>query len=273
MNPVKLTLEQMRDKVAGAQALLDEVFHGLGDFDAAIQTTESGDSLGATDQGNGGSSSAAVSAAPAASLVPLVDKPSGTIRTPSRPFRVAIIVGHEPGAPGAVNPGTRESEYAFNSKLLPLILERVALIGRGLIVVERVFRHPEGYSKLPAKVNALKVDCAIELHANNFDGTATGTEMICLPDSKEAMRLASLLQGEVLKELGLADRKVKGPWAGRGEPLLRGTRMPCVIVEPFFIDNETDYRRALARMIPLAAAYARALAQYADSCWQRGLWK
>ena len=45
----------------------------------------------------------------------------------------------------------------------------------------------------------------------------------------------------------------------RGGYLLRYTHAPCVIAEPFFIDNDEDLARAREDPDGLALAYARAI--------------
>jgi N-acetylmuramoyl-L-alanine amidase len=251
-------------KIEGAQALLDEArallvsgVCGSAPVSENAATVTADGSPGRPSDSTGGQ-------------VAAPEKPEKA-GAPSRKLRVAIVVGHEPTAPGAVNPKTRESEFAFNDPLADLVMEQLIRQGDGWIEPVKVYRAPEGYSALPAKVNATGADFAIELHANASDGTGNGTEMIFV--SPEGKRLAEFLQARVLAALELKDRGVKTPWAGRGEYLLKNTVMPCVIAEPFFIDHAGDYARAKARGSVLASAYAGAVLDYAHDRWERGLWR
>jgi len=114
------------------------------------------------------------------------------------------------------------------------------------------------------QVNASGADFAVELHCNAYNGQASGTEMIIYPTSANGRRLATFMQRRVVEVLQLPDRGVKGPQGGgRGLAFLRNTRMPAVIAESFFIDNDSDLAVATERKQRLAAAYANAFLEYA----------
>ena len=46
--------------------------------------------------------------------------------------------------------------------------------------------------------------------------------------------------------------------------MLRYTKAPCVIVEPFFTDNDTDLARAQEDIEGLAGTYGKAIDQIAE---------
>jgi len=50
----------------------------------------------------------------------------------------------------------------------------------------------------------------------------------------------------------------------RGGYLLRYTGAPCVIAEPFFIDNDQDLKKAQQNIVELAGAYANAFKKISD---------
>lgn len=84
-------------------------------------------------------------------------------------------------------------------------------------------------------------------HANAFNGSAYGSEMEVASDSSE--KVAQLIQNEVVN-LGFANRGVKRP----SLYVTRNTNMPCVLTEPFFIDNRGDCNKYNAEKLGCAIA-------------------
>lgn len=163
-------------------------------------------------------------------------------------MKVALVVGHRKGSPGAVNKTTGISEFAFNSDLAEFIKAAV-----GFCQVEVVYR--KGYMGLPGKVNELQPDFIISLHCNAFNKKASGTETLYHHNSSKSKRLAEILQEETVACLGLPDRKIKARGVeDRGGYLLKNTNAPCVIWEPFFIDNDEDLIVAQCHKDELALA-------------------
>lgn len=189
------------------------------------------------------------------------------------PFRCALIVGHTSAAPGAVHPTRGVSEFAFNDALAPMVVEAVrcaaSVLGRPEVEVVIVHRgRPNRYKELPAKVNQTGADIAIEMHANaSAYRTGTGSEVLYWYASSRGRLLAGFLQRAFVQALSLRDRGLRPitQTGDRGGLLLAGTRMPCVIAEPFFIDRDEDLTTAEARRGDLARAYAAAIIQYAEA--------
>jgi len=168
----------------------------------------------------------------------------------------AVVVGHRASARGAVS-SDNVTEFDFNSELARDIKRRVRKAR-----VQIVFRDntTNGLSKLPAKINALGPSFILSLHCNAANKTASGTETLYFHSSKGGKTLASIVQKELLGALKLRDRKIKPRTdSDRGAGVLKFTDAPCVICEPFFIDNDNDLGTARRRMKSLAAAYARAI--------------
>lgn len=167
---------------------------------------------------------------------------------------IAIIIGHSEQAQGAMNKDGR-TEWQYNRSLAALIAYDLA----PHVNVSIVHRDCS-YSQLPAKVNATGADVAVSLHCNAFNEKASGSEVLYYSGSANGAKLAQRLQDVVVNTLGLPDRGIKPRTADdRGGPLLKGTRMPCVILEPFFIDNSKDLDVGVTRMQGLAGALAEAL--------------
>ncbi len=165
----------------------------------------------------------------------------------------AIIIGHKKQSPGAVSADQKVTEFEFNDALSRLIEERTKTVN-----IKRIYRTT--YQQLPDDVNQTDADFAISLHCNAFNNEASGTEVLYYYKSKQGKVLASLLQEKLLAGLGLHDRGIKSRTSeDRGGYLLRYTKMPCVIAEPFFIDNPDDLAQAQSNIKDLADAYVTAI--------------
>lgn len=180
-----------------------------------------------------------------------------------QPF-VALVIGHGGASndPGAVNSRCGTSELEFNTKLVGKVHDRL----KGGHKVDSTIVHRRTYSQLPSDINSLDPDTIISFHCNAFNGKATGSEFIHYERSSNGKRLALILADEVhavlhlpLRGDGGARSRGKGE---RGAPLLTGTKAPCVISEPFFIDNDSDLATAVERMDELADAIVRAIYRY-----------
>ncbi len=166
----------------------------------------------------------------------------------------ALVIGHKKASPGAVNARTGLTEFAFNEDLAMRIETRI----RATVAIQRVYRRT--YRELPDDINALDPDFVVSLHCNAFDGQASGTEVLYYHRSQRGRHMAATLQQKLVAALGLPDRGIQPRTTeDRGGYLLRYTRAPCVIAEPFFIDNDADLARAQADPDALAAAYAQAI--------------
>jgi len=72
--------------------------------------------------------------------------------------------------------------------------------------------------------------------------------------------MGEILVNHLVEHLKLSNRGAKPKAAeDRGGHLLRYTKAPCLIAEPFFIDNNSDLARAQENLDGLAAAYAAAI--------------
>lgn len=174
---------------------------------------------------------------------------------------IAIVVGHGPSVDkGAWNQVSGVSELDWNKELARQISIAIGPRAVAVIVAREVERQPP-----IDRVNRLNPICAVELHLNAYNGTASGTEMIHYPGSVKGEKLARLLQSAAVGVLKLPDRGVKGPQAGgRGMAFLAKTHCPAVIIESFFIDNNADLQVGNLRKAALAKSYADALCSFAS---------
>tara|TARA_Y100000782_G_scaffold43039_1_gene48115 strand:+ start:319 stop:861 length:543 start_codon:yes stop_codon:yes gene_type:complete len=170
----------------------------------------------------------------------------------------ALVIGHKKNSPGAVNPTDGLSEFVFNEELAKAIESRV----RG-VFVQRVYRRT--YSSLPEDINELEPDFIVSLHCNAFNRSATGTEVLYYHRSKTGKKIAEVLQNKLVDALGLTDRGIKAKSSeDRGGYLLKKTDAPCLIAEPFFIDNDDDLLTAQRHMGALIDAYTLAIEEMAE---------
>ncbi|MEE9555572.1 MAG: N-acetylmuramoyl-L-alanine amidase [candidate division Zixibacteria bacterium] len=165
----------------------------------------------------------------------------------------AIVIGHKKKSPGACNKNQNLYEFEFNDDLALRIERKVKDTD-----IQRVYRRT--YILLPDDINALKPDFIISLHCNAFNATVSGTEVLYYYKSPKGEEMARILLEHLVEFLELPERGVKPKTAeDRGGYLLRYTHKPCVIAEPFFIDNDQDLVKAQADMEGLASAYANAI--------------
>lgn len=179
--------------------------------------------------------------------------------------KVTLIVGHSAHEQGAKNVNIGVSEFTFNSSLAVILGD---LLAENSYICNIVYRDA-GYAFLPQKVNQTNADIAVSLHCNAFNKEANGSETLYYKGSKKGELLAGFIQHEVVKCLDLKDRGLKiceyghvGKAGDRGGYLLKKTKMPCVIVEPFFIDSDSSLNLAQSKIEELAKAYFDGIEEY-----------
>lgn len=164
--------------------------------------------------------------------------------------KCALVIGHKKSSPGAVNTATGLTEFAFNEALAFKIESEVSGAE-----VQKVYRRT--YNSLPDDINELAPDFIVSLHCNAFNQSATGTEVLYYHRSTKGKRMAEILNDSLVGALGLKDRGIKPKTTeDRGGSLLKNTAAPCVIAEPFFIDNDSDLQVAKDKQGDLVQAYA-----------------
>jgi len=176
---------------------------------------------------------------------------------PEKKRLCALVIGHKKHSPGAVNAKMGLTEFDFNEELALRIEKRVKNVE-----IQRIYRRT--YKQLPYDINVLEPDFILSLHCTAFNERASGTEVLYYHKSKKGRKIAKLLQKRLVGKLKLPDRGVKPKTSeDRGGYLLRNTDAPCIIAEPFFIDNDDDLARAKKKIEGLAAAYVKAIEKIA----------
>ena len=152
-------------------------------------------------------------------------------------FRVFIDPGHGGTDPGAVYNGRQEKDDNLN---LALTVGRI-LEDNGIDVV---YSRTEDFYDSPyekaLKGNESEADLFLSFHRNaaNIPGRGTGADMLVYSNTGFASEVAGNI-GEEIEKTGL-------PYNGITErhnlAVLRRTKMPAVLIEAGFIDNENDNR-------------------------------
>jgi len=172
-------------------------------------------------------------------------------------MKIAIVIGHSYNSQGAKNDNNDKTEFSFNETVASDLAQNLTKAG---IDHEIVYR--DKYANLPEKINALNPSHIVSLHCNAFNGSATGTEMLYYHSSVSSKRMAELFQVNVCSALGLKDRGILPRHSeDRGGFLLASTNAPCIICEPFFIDNDNDYKIVEEKYDLLIDAYTLSIIQ------------
>ena len=166
---------------------------------------------------------------------------------------LALVVGHRIDVPGAKNPKTPINEYMFNYHLACGIMHFNRLSYQ--LPIRMVIRR-RSLEDVVRYVNDLEARACISLHCNAFFGKGTGSEVLYWHTSKIGKQIAEYLLDQIGLALQLKIRGAKPIQQGqRGSFLLRYTKCPCVIAEPFFIDNDQDLKVAYENYPKLIKAY------------------
>lgn len=168
-------------------------------------------------------------------------------------MKIAIVIGHNREAQGAVRVTDGVSEYAWNGRLA----EAIQSLNPAQVRVFRRTPFEAGYSAelraAYAQVDAWGADVSAELHFNAAIAGATGTETLFA--SVRGREVATVVQAAMVGALGLRDRGlVHRPAGSRGSASLISGKAPAVLLEPYFGSNALDCQRADQRFDALARA-------------------
>jgi N-acetylmuramoyl-L-alanine amidase len=165
----------------------------------------------------------------------------------------ALVIGHKRASPGASNQTSGLTEFNYNEQLAIAIESSVSNV-----TVQRIYRRT--YQTLPEDINEFNPDFIISLHCNAFNKEVSGTEVLYYHKSSKGKAMAAVLQQKLVTALSLPNRGIKSRTVeDRGGYLLKQTFAPCIIAEPFFIDNDSDLASANNNREALVNAYATAI--------------
>ena len=154
-------------------------------------------------------------------------------------MKIAITVWHsilKSGLCTSANGVVNEYQYCkMLSEFLARILKAAGCTVDVIICPEKQFKSKtqERTYKLP-RINGKKYDLVIELHLNNYNGSAKGTEVLYCSNTGKmyAQRVVNKL-GTVFTSRGVKDRP--------DLYMLNSTDSPAIMIETFFCDNKNDY--------------------------------
>lgn len=175
-------------------------------------------------------------------------------------MKIAIVVGHNEKAQGAVRATDGRTEYDWNTELAGL-MEAAA----GTHEIKIFHRTPGGgygaeIKRVYKQVDAWDAGCSIELHFNASASLATGCETLS-SGSSGSLDLAARVQKAMVKMLQLRDRGVQiRARKDRGGLSLFAGKAPAVLIEPYFGSNAGDCARADMVKAALAASIVQAAA-------------
>lgn len=163
------------------------------------------------------------------------------------PRKLAIIVGHHAGAPGATGffPTGKMSEYKFHrQEVVPRMVARCAELG---ILCQVFLRDGTDIGGVGRAVNKWVgkdiFACAIELHFNSASGAPKGTETLYDTDPTNNLSFAAIVHKRiltVLKRDHKTDRGIKLRNTGRGSYNVASVKCTSCLVEPAFCNVESE---------------------------------
>ncbi len=173
--------------------------------------------------------------------------------------RIVIDAGHGGSDPGAVYQGRQEKEDVL--RLAMAVGDILSQNGIDVVYTrtEDVYQTP--YQKAVAGNNA-DADLFVSLHRNASvtPGAQGGIETLVYADRGLPAELARSINAQ-LEQLGFQNRGVK---ERPGLVVLRRTKMPAVLVEAGFLDNEEDNERFDRQFENIAQAIAEGILQTLD---------
>lgn len=172
-------------------------------------------------------------------------------------MKCGLIIGHKKNRPGGYNEKYNITEYQFNKKLAHDIYSEIQTINTDVMIqiIER-----NTYKSLPDDINQLSPNFCISLHCNAYNKKVNGTETLYYHNSTSGKKLAQIVQKNIVKALQFKDRGVlPRKTEDRGGYLLRYTDMPCVITEPFFLDNDKSYKTVMDKYQKLVTAFVESI--------------
>ncbi len=170
-------------------------------------------------------------------------------------MKIFINAGHGGSDPGAVSKnGTKEAD--ITKKVSSLLA--CQLIQKGFNV--EFFQQNKTLSEVSQVENNSKSDLFISIHCNSFsDSKANGIETLHYPTSTKGIKLARLVQNELVEATTLHDRGAK---ARADLHVLRKTKAVAILVELAFISNPEEEKLLLEEPKIFADAIAEGIKKY-----------
>lgn len=178
--------------------------------------------------------------------------------------KIFINPGHAPNGnpdPGACNSSTglRECDVVFS------IGEKVSKYLQAVGYETQVLQN-DSLLEICGEANSWPADLFVSIHCNSArSSSANGAETWYFDNSNAGVRLATLIQAQMINSLPLTDRGIKEAIPGQnGLYVLTNTDMTACLVETAFISNEDDESLLAdpAKQDTFARAIARGISDY-----------
>lgn len=169
--------------------------------------------------------------------------------------KVFLSAGHGGSDPGAVAYGLKEKNINLNT----LLACNEVLVRHGVTtILSRTKDEDDPVGQEVKEANASGADVAVSFHANA--GGGDGFEAYYYTASSKGKELAALGE-KYVKALGQNSRGLK---SGNHLYFVKHTKMPAVLFESFFVDNDTDndIGDTVAEQRAFGVAYAKAILEY-----------
>ena len=166
--------------------------------------------------------------------------------SPPKP-KLVLCVGHSRGGDsGAISYDGSSNEWQYNRELASEIALQVSEnIDVTIIDQYQGGSYAEAMYYLNTVVNEIKPNLVVELHFNSFhDPLTRGFETLYWHSSKNGKAAATSLQRSIAELFPNNTNRGIVPIASskqRGSKFLRSLKPPCVILEPFFGSNPSEW--------------------------------
>jgi N-acetylmuramoyl-L-alanine amidase len=161
---------------------------------------------------------------------------------------IMIDVGHGGDDPGAIGPkGTKEKDINLEiAHQLRILLEQ----GGASIIMTRTGDYQVPLHDRPKLANEAKPDIFVSIHNNSYMRDSAGTETYYFTTNQNSKALAESLHSELIKGIGLPDRRVRI----KDFVVIRDTLAPSVLLEIAFLSNPKEEKLLLDPGFRLKAA-------------------
>lgn len=155
-------------------------------------------------------------------------------------MNVAIIIGHNSKSKGAYSSQLGYSEFDFFKEVSAIIKKNAPSVD----VYERKYTgsYSSEMKEVISEINRVGYDLAIELHFNAANGTANGVEVLHYSKSKKGIEWANsvIKIHELVCGLSSSGLKPVSDNSVNGSYGILNSKMPYILTESFFGDNESD---------------------------------
>lgn len=167
-------------------------------------------------------------------------------------FKIFINAGHGGLDSGAVSKkGTKEAD--ITRKVSSLLA--CQLIQKGFNV--EYFQQNKTLAEITKVENNSNSDLFISIHCNSFsDSKANGVEVLHYPNSTKGIKLAKLVQNELIDATTLHDRGIK---ARSDLHVLKRTKATAILIELAFLSNPEEEKLLLDEPKVFADAIAKGI--------------